>query len=79
MIMSYHLITMYDDVTNLDVEHLSSYHFVRELERRDGVGNAAISDLLGFGLAAVRSDALSQHQVIENVRVLHFVPQRFTN
>jgi hypothetical protein len=25
-----------DDVTNLDVEHLSSYHFVRELEGRDG-------------------------------------------
>lgn len=47
--------------------------------RQSGVINAAISDLLGFGLAAVRSDALLQHQVIENVRVLHLVPQRFTN
>ena len=27
---------MNDDVTEIDVEHLSSYHFVRELE--DGMG-----------------------------------------
>ena len=37
-----------DDVTELDVEHLISYHFVRELERRDG----------GVGIGEKRHDSL---------------------